>query len=380
MFLSILTPPGSDWFGAVAPGKERHTYLIRSHYFTGKISGSLHDSGIMGWNNMNSDDIERLFQAFVTKDEELFHRVAQEIIEREEQLNHHLVAAKLRRLISDQSVHQTALPYRTQPIPRDNEKGFPLLEIRRPFSDWSDLVVSPELEERLREIPLEIKSQDILSRYGLKPRSKLLFYGPPGTGKTLCAKVLCSAIGYPLMVVKFESVVSSFLGETAANIRKIFDYIDRGKWVVLFDEFDIIGKKRDDPSEHGEIKRVVNNFMLMLEDYQGDSMLIAATNHPQLLDKGVWRRFDDVIRFELPDRELRARLYQKKLGVIPVDPSIDFDALADDSEGFSGADIEQVAIRAMKKALLGKKERVSKGEIEEAILRQKEIISVQESV
>ena len=116
-----------------------------------------------------------------------------------------------------------------------------MLEIRRPFSDWSDLIVPLELEERLREIPLEIKNKGVLSRYGLKPRSKLLFYGPPGTGKTLCAKVLCSAIGYPLMVVRFESVVSSFLGETAANIRKIFDYIDKGKWFI-FDEFDIIGK------------------------------------------------------------------------------------------------------------------------------------------
>ncbi len=329
---------------------------------------------------MNSDDIERLFQAFVTKNEELFHQVAQSIIEHEEQLNHHLVATKLRTIINNQSVHQSALPYRTLPIPRDNEKGFQLLEVKRPFSDWSDLIVSTELEERLREIPLEIKNRDLLSNYGLKPRSKLLFYGPPGTGKTLCAKVLCSAIGYPLIVVKFESVVSSFLGETAANIRKIFDYIDKGKWVVLFDEFDIIGKKRDDPSEHGEIKRVVNNFMLMLEDYQGDSVLIAATNHPQLLDRGVWRRFDDIIRFELPDKQLRTRLYEKKLSVIPVDSAVDFDVFAGESEGFSGADIEQVAIRAMKKTLLSKKKRVSKEDIEEAILRQKEIVSAQEKV
>ena len=329
---------------------------------------------------MNSDDIERLFQAFVTKNEGLFHQVAQDIIEHEEQLNHHLVAAKLRAIVNSHSVHQNILPYRTQPIPRDNEKGFQLLEVKRPFSDWSDLIVSTELEERLREIPLEIKNRDILSNYGLKPRSKLLFYGPPGTGKTLCAKVLCSAIGYPLIVVKFESVVSSFLGETAANIRKIFDYIDKGKWVVLFDEFDIIGKKRDDPSEHGEIKRVVNNFMLMLEDYQGDSVLIAATNHPQLLDKGVWRRFDDIIQFELPDKQLRARLYEKKLSVIPVDPVVEYDIFADNSKGFSGADIEQVTIRAMKKALLSKKKRVSKEDIEEAILRQKEIVSVQEKV
>jgi len=329
---------------------------------------------------MNSDNIERLFQAFATKNEELFHQVAQDIIEHEEQLNHHLVAAKLQTILNNQPRSQNLHSYHTLPIPRDNEKGFQLLEIKRPFNDWSDLIVSNEVEERLREVPIEIKNRELLVNYGLKPRSKLLFYGPPGTGKTLCAKVLCSAIGYPLIVVRFESVISSFLGETAANLKKIFDYIDKGKWVVLFDEFDIIGKKRDDPTEHGEIKRVVNNFMLMLEDYQGDSVLIAATNHPQLLDRGVWRRFDDIIQFELPNKPSRMRLYEKKLSVIPIDPAVDFDSFAEISEGFSGADIEQVAIRAMKRALLDKRKRVTKEDIEEAIIRQKEIVSVQEKV
>lgn len=329
---------------------------------------------------MNSDDIERLFQAFATKDERLFQQVAQEIIEHEEQLNHHLVATKLRKIIKDQSKYQNVLSFRAQPIPRDNEKGFPLLEIKRPFSDWSDLVISQEIEERLREIPLEIRNKEILSNYGLKPKNKLLFYGPPGTGKTLSAKVLSSAIGYPLLVVKFESLISSFLGETAANIKKIFDYIENGRWVVLFDEFDIIGKKRDDPTEHGEIKRVVNNFMLMLEDYQGESVLIAATNHPQLLDSGVWRRFDDIIRFELPNTESRIRLYEKKMSVIPQDTTIDFASFANLSKNFSGSDIEQVANRAMKNTLLDKRKRVTKDDIERAIIRQKEMISIREKV
>jgi len=329
---------------------------------------------------MNSEDIEKIFRAFTTKDERLFHQVAQEIIEHEEQLNHHLVVTKLRKIINDQQTPQSLLSFRTQPIPRDNEKGFPLLEIKRPFSDWSDLIISQEVEERLREIPLEIKNKDLLSNYGLKPQNKLLFYGPPGTGKTLSAKVLSSAIGYPLLVVKFESVISSFLGETAANIKKIFDYIESGKWVVLFDEFDIIGKKRDDPTEHGEIKRVVNNFMLMLEDYQGESVLIAATNHPQLLDSGVWRRFDDVIRFELPNTLSRIRLYEKKMGVIQFDTTIDLASFADLSENFSGSDIEQVANRAMKNALLDKRKRVTKDDVEKAINRQKEMILIREKV
>ena len=191
------------------------------------------------------------------------------------------------------------------------------------------MVIPKEILDILKEIPREHESAMLFSSYGLKPRNKILLCGPPGTGKTLSAKILSSEIGFPLIVVKFESVISSFLGETATNLRKIFDYIEKGKWVVLFDEFDIIGKKRDDPSEHGEIKRVVNNFMLMLENYEGESILIASTNHPQILDSGVWRRFDDVITFNLPDTVCRKHIFEKKLDIIKKDGSFDI-------EGFCG--------------------------------------------
>ena len=125
----------------------------------------------------------------------------------------------------------------------------------------------------------------------------------------MAAKVISSVVGYPFVFIRFDSVISSFLGETASNLRKIFDFISEGKWIVLFDEFDIIGKQRDDPTEHGEIKRVVNNFMLMLENYDGDSIIISSTNHPHLLDMGVWRRFDDVVYFSLPDRKRRLLIF-----------------------------------------------------------------------
>jgi len=120
--------------------------------------------------------------------------------------------------------------------------------------------------------------------------------------------------------------------------------------------------------------------MLMLEDYQGESVLIAATNHPQLLDSGVWRRFDDVIRFELPNTLSRIRLYEKKMGVIQFDTTIDLASFADLSENFSGSDIEQVANRAMKNALLDKRKRVTKDDVEKAINRQKEMILIREKV
>ena len=157
---------------------------------------------------------------------------------------------------------------------------------------------------------------------------------------------------YPLILVRFDSVISSFLGETASNLRKIFDFIETGKYVVLFDEFDIIGKKRDDPTEHGEIKRVVNNFMLMIENYEGDSLLIASTNHPQLLDVGLWRRFDEVVYFGLPDKKSRKQIFEKYLRNFKKEPDFNLGTILDETKRFSGADIEQACIEALKREIL----------------------------
>ena len=326
---------------------------------------------------MNSSTIELLFKAFREKDESLFHELAMEIIEEEERKNHHLLAAKLKQVLNEASNDKKEASYHRKsvpPLPRDNEKGFPLLEVKKVHYTWNDLVVPTEILDILKEIPRENEHASLFASYGLKPKNKILLCGPSGTGKTLSAKILSSEIGYPLIVVKFESVISSFLGETATNLRKIFDYIEKGRWVVLFDEFDIIGKKRDDPSEHGEIKRVVNNFMLMLENYEGASILVASTNHPQILDSGVWRRFDDVIRFELPNVNCRIQIFEKKLEIIKKDGFFDLQHVAEKTEGFSGADIEQTVTRAVKHSLLNGKKTVSMDYILDSVDRQKIII------
>ena len=128
-------------------------------------------------------------------------------------------------------------------------------------------------------------------------RRRVLMFGPPGSGKTSAAEGLAAELGIPLVVVRLDSLISSYLGETASNLRRVVDYAARAPFVVLFDEFDAIGRNRDDPQEHGELKRVVNAFLQMIEAYSGTSLLLAATNHEQLLDPALWRRFDDVIEF-----------------------------------------------------------------------------------
>lgn len=328
--------------------------------------------------HIRNELLKKLFQSYVENDREKFVGIANEIIKEEEKKKHILLAKDLKRIMYSQTQNKFQLHtnsskrYKTNiPIPRDDEKGFPLLEIKDTYFNLDDVILNAEVKKKIERIIEEFKSWDILATYGLKPKQKLLFCGPPGTGKTLTSQVVSSVLGFPLVYVRFDSIVSSFLGETATNLRKIFDFIELGEWVVLFDEFDIIGKKRDDPYEHGEIKRVVNNFMQMLDNYKGKSLLIAATNHQHLLDSAIWRRFDDILFFDIPDSNLRDQIFNKYLRVLKRTRNLDMSNLSKMTDGFSPADIAQVCEEALRGAILLNKTEINYEDIKWAINEQK---------
>ena len=256
-------------------------------------------------------------------------------------------------------------------IPTDSENGFPLLHLNNPFLSISDLILNDETKDRIEHIILENKKSVNFHELGLKPKQKILFCGPPGTGKTLAAQVISSVIGYPFVYVLFDSIVSSFLGETATNLRKIFQFIEKDRYVVLFDEFDIVGKKRDDPHEHGEIKRVVNNFMQMLDTYRGDSILIAATNHQQMLDVALWRRFDEILYFDLPSHQQRKQLFEKYIGFIKHAEEINIVNLANKTKDYSGAEIAQICQDAIRKAIVSDRLEITNNDLRWALMEQK---------
>ncbi|MHB1956694.1 MAG: AAA family ATPase, partial [Sulfobacillus sp.] len=189
---------------------------------------------------------------------------------------------------------------------------------------------------------------DVLSSYGLRPLNRLLFCGPPGCGKTLTAEVIALELSLELVIVRFDAVVSSFLGETAANLRKVFDFLSEGHFVALFDEFDAIGKERDDAAEHGELKRVVNSVLQMMDSYRGNSLFIAATNHERMLDRAVWRRFDEVLMFEKPTFEQIRALFLIKLRGVRHDLPLEDRVFVNEFTGFTHADIERIVIRSIK--------------------------------
>jgi len=242
-------------------------------------------------------------------------------------------------------------PWQNYPeVPKAKDTGLPLITVKRYDLTWDDVVLSEKNRKILETVVLENRKQDILSAYNLKPRSNLLLCGPPGCGKTLTAKVIASVLGLPLIYVNLSAVFSSYLGETAANLKLIFDYIEGGQWVVLFDEFDALGKDRNAANEHGEIKRVVNSLLQLIDSVNSNSVFIAATNHASMLDSAIWRRFDEVFLLDKPNRELRLSLMVKNLGGIRH--KVDLEDFAHKLEGATGADIERICQNAIKSVIL----------------------------
>lgn len=278
-----------------------------------------------------------------------FRTAAEELIRLEREKKHHLLANDLERILYGERSLGSRLPQAVvQDVPKDRERGLALLEIREPVRDLNEIILSDENRSILQEVLLEQNRVDLLGSYGLRPISRLLFCGPPGCGKTLAAEVLATELGLQLATVRFDAVVSSFLGETAANLRKVFDFLAGHRVVALFDEFDAIGKEREDAAEHGELKRVVNSFLQMIDAYRGSSLLIAATNHERMLDRALWRRFDEVLFFEKPNLEQIRQLLAVKLRGVRYDLPITDPGFLNRFTGFTHASIERILIRAIK--------------------------------
>ncbi len=273
---------------------------------------------------MAGRDLKELFRAFRGADELAFRRAAQSIIEEEEAKHHVALARDLKKILaSGESIHVGTGDVNLVPPPTDPDHGWDLASVRRPERYLDDLILRPEVREALVQIAKEVPDWGQHEAFGIPRRNRILFHGPPGCGKTSAAEALAAELGVPLVIVRLDAIVSSYLGQTAANLRRIFEYATSAQWVVLFDEFDALGRQRDDSGEHGEIKRVVNSFLQLLDDYRGPSLLVAATNHEEILDRALWRRFDEVVEFPNPNLNeiqtlLRSRLQHSKRGALPI--------------------------------------------------------------
>ncbi|WP_435307445.1 AAA family ATPase [Sebaldella termitidis] len=325
-----------------------------------------------------ADLLKKLFSSFKQDDKDLFYKVAIEIIEDEQKKNHGILANDLKKILNGNYQFKKNMSNFIVDTPKDDSKDASLVEIHYPDKYFSDLVTTNEKIEQLEEIIREFNNWDVLTSNGVFPTRRILFYGPPGCGKTLAANALASEIGIPMIYVRFDALISSYLGETASNIRKVFDYAKTDSWIIFFDEFDAIGRSRNDTSEHGEIKRVVNAFLQQIDNFHKRSLIIAATNFEQSLDYAIWRRFDETIRFDMPTNEEKMRIFKMKMKKFNGPDHLLINYM-DDIESFSHSDIERICHIIMKQCILDGKKIYTRNDIEYAVKKQKNIVALRKT-
>lgn len=307
--------------------------------------------------SVSFDAIRKMLLARQADDGGAFRRAVEELIADERRRNHHVVARELERLLNGGGEERRLRPFRTlhaweNDIPKDGDRGLPLLMVLDPQRELAELVLSDSVRGDLERFAFESSRAELLRAHGVAPPSRLLLCGPPGCGKTSVAEAVARRLLLPLVVVRFDVVISSYLGETASNLRKIFDFVATRPMVVLFDEFDAIAKHRDDDFEHGELKRVVNAFLQLMDGLRGDNVIVAATNHQGMLDSAVWRRFDEVLQLGLPDSAARRRVLLNSMCGLSILGVPDWETLLARTESLSHADVERIAHMAVREALL----------------------------
>lgn len=235
-------------------------------------------------------------------------------------------------------------------MPVDPESRVPIADVIQCPGE-EELVLLQESMEEMDMFVLTYQNAQKLSNMGIEVTNRLLMYGPPGCGKTKSAYYIANKLKLPLVIARIDSIISSYLGNTAKNIRTLFDYVERVPCVLFLDEFDAIAKARDDSNELGELKRVVNSLLQNIDNLSSESVLIAATNHHEILDNAIWRRFNYKIQMGLPDFESRKSLIKMIVDETVISEK-DIDILSIAMNGLSGADIHQLLRKAITKAVI----------------------------
>jgi SpoVK/Ycf46/Vps4 family AAA+-type ATPase len=295
-----------------------------------------------------SDLLLSLVRAGAKGDTSLFRRTVEAIVAEERSKQHHVLADRLMDCFQ-----QNGQQPGHRPLSLDSQTGQLFVEMN-PQVCMDDLILPDPVLQACKELIEEHHRSDLLRSYHLEPRHKVLLAGPPGNGKTSLAEGLAHALMVPLIAIRYEGVIGSFLGETASRLRKLFDYARNRQCVLFFDEFDTLGKERGDPHDTGEIKRVVSSLLLQIDDLPSHVVVVTATNHRELLDRAVWRRFQ--LRLDLPapskaQTQLWVERFEKRMGVsFGLSPP----TLAEKLDGASFAELEEFGLSVMRRWVLSK--------------------------
>ncbi len=297
--------------------------------------------------------VKALLQSHGSGDEERFFAIALQVAAAEARRGHNVLANEIRRLVEQAKLRKAAI--KSSPsiyhVAQPQGEAAELLEEVDATWKISDLVLSSPLQERILRILDEQRHLSRLKEHDLRPRQKLLFTGPPGCGKTMTASALAEELGLPLFVVRLDSLITRYLGESLSKLRLIFDAINRSRAVYLFDEFDSIGYTRDFTQDVGEMRRLLNSFLMFIEKLSSNSLVIAATNYGERLDKALYRRFDDLIEFGLPSGDQIWKTIDARLAGVRL-TKLDKAKVLPAANGLSYADITRACEEAIKEMLL----------------------------
>jgi SpoVK/Ycf46/Vps4 family AAA+-type ATPase len=322
-----------------------------------------------------ADHVKALIRSHAEGDDERFYAIAMQVAAQAARQGHTKFAQELRDLVDRAKARGKATPYagqRTKPIPIIQPRGelAGLLTAAFPKSRLSDMALDEGIRVRIDRVLLEQRQRETILAHGMSPLRKLLLVGSPGTGKTMTATVVAGELSVPLFTIQLDGLITKYLGETASKLRLIFEAIQRTRAVYLFDEFDALGGERAARNEVGEIRRVLNSFLQFLEQDDSDSIIVAATNHPQILDKALFRRFDAVIEYRLPSDEIAEKVMRSRLALLNIS-AVDWSKAVEAAKGLSHSDITRACEHAAKNAILQHHTRIDTAELVEAFVERR---------
>jgi SpoVK/Ycf46/Vps4 family AAA+-type ATPase len=325
------------------------------------------------------EQLKALFKSHVAGDDERFRTIALQIAAHNAKKGNTQLAQDLRELLDE--ARRTQAPAgvpRAVPIARPAGELAGLVTASYPNTRLSEMVLSEAVHASVAQVIEQHRQRDRLRSHGFSPKRKLLLFGPPGCGKTMTASTLAAECNLPLMFVQLHSLITKYMGETAAKLHLVFDAMCETRGVYLFDEFDAIGSTRSTRNDVGEIRRVLNSFLQFLERDDSESIVVAATNMVGMLDVALFRRFDDVIRYELPNAKSARALIQNRLSSFDV-RALKWPQVARAAGGLSHADITRACDDAAKDAILNDRKTVASGAIEKALLLRRRMHPAQRS-
>lgn len=322
-----------------------------------------------------ADQVKALVRSHGEGDDARFYSVALQVAAHAARSGQGRFAQELRDLVDTARSHVSGAGGRPiVPVARPKGELADLLTVTYPSTRMADICLEAGVRQRLDRVLLEQRQQDRLREKGFHPLRRLLLIGPPGTGKTMTANGLAGELRWPLFTIRLDGLITKLMGETAAKLRLIFDALAETRGVYLFDEVDALAGERARSNDVGEIRRVLNSFLQFLEQQDSPSLLVAASNHPQLLDRALFRRFDLVVEYPLPTPEVARAVIRNRLATISPRRWV-WGRIDEAAAGLSHAEITVACELAAKEAILSDQQHVTTASLVATLLERRNVIA-----